>query len=51
MAAACPFRALCEGMRQVSCRAGAKDTMAEAIEACAGGECFVIFGNLARSRK
>jgi hypothetical protein len=40
----CPFRTMCEGMRRLSCRDNAKGTMQQAIEACTGGECFVIFG-------
>jgi hypothetical protein len=39
----CPFRAMCEGMRQVSCRDNATGAMREAIGSCTGGECFVIF--------
>jgi len=37
---------MCEGMRAVSCRDSAREVMRAAIEACGGGECFVIFRRL-----
>lgn len=37
-----PYRAMCLGMLEVSCRESARNLMAAAIAECAGAECFAI---------